>query len=208
MISQLNREAKEYLTMLSIPRRVENNVLHSEKLPVAQIKIDPQFSYTGNTSFVLYNVAHVEQHHFIVADEHKRVQRLLWFQFEGYLDNNNHKYNYSGLETMVLGNLTLLHDADVSNIDDDYKERPTSDSAHVVEFFRERDYAFGGDAMFKRMVWLDHDLRNELMIIYSEDLAPTGFSVSDLTKRGPYQAEWDSISKALQERALASFSIQ
>jgi len=193
--------------MSSAPRTVLNNIIHSEKLPTVQIQIDPQFLYTGNTSFILYDVAHVEQHHFIVADEQKRVQRLLWFQFEGYLDNNDYKYDYSGLETMALKHLTFLHDADVLNIDDDYKERPTSDSAHVVEFFKDRGYILEGDTMFKRMVWLDADLRNELMVIYSEDLTPTGFSVSDLTKGGIHAAEWDSISKALHERALASFTI-
>ena len=194
--------------MSSTPRTVLNNVIHSENLPVVQIQIDPQFSYVGNINFILYNVAHVEQHHFIVADEQKRIQRLLWFQFEGYLDNNNHTYNYSGLETMQLGHLNFLHDADVLNIDADYKERPTSDSAHVVEFFKEKGYPFGGDSMFKRLVWLDADLRNELMIIYSEDLASPGFSASDLAKGGSHAMEWASLSKSLHERALSSFTVK
>ena len=194
--------------MPSASRQVENNILHSEKLPVANIQVDSRLFYAGNLSFVLYHVAHVEQHHFITIDENKLVQRLLWFQFEGYLPDNRHTYNYAGLDTMVIKDLTFLHDADVLNLDDDYKERPTSDSAHVVEFFRERGYTFEGDTMFKRMVWLDADLRNELMIIYSEALAPTGFSASDLTKGGPHAAEWDSMSKSLQERALASFTIK
>lgn len=194
--------------MSSASRTVENNVLHSEKLPIAQIQIDSQFFYAGNLSFVLYNVAHVEQHHFITMDAKRRVQRLLWFQFEGFLPDNRHKYNYAGLDTMVIKDLTFLHDADVLNIDDDHKERPASDSAHVVEFFRERGYTFEGDTMFKRMVWLDADLRNELMIIYSEALAPTGFSASDLTQGGPHASQWDSISKSLHERALASFTVK
>jgi hypothetical protein len=58
--------------------------------------------------------------------------------FEGYLDTNEHKYNYPPMETMTLNSLTFLHDADVLNIDDDYKERPTSDSAHVVDFLKEK----------------------------------------------------------------------
>ena len=194
--------------MPSASRKVENNVLHSEKLPVANIRVDSRLFYAGNLSFVLYHVAHVEQYHFITIDDNRRVQRLLWFQFEGYLPDNRYKYNYAGLDTMVIKDLPFLHDADVMNIDDDHKERPTSDSAHVVDFFRERGYTFEGDTMFKRMVWLDADLRNELMIIYSEALVSTGFSASDLTKGGPHASEWDSISKSLHERALASFTIQ
>jgi hypothetical protein len=161
----------------------------------------------GTTSFILYNVAHVEQHHFVVADARQRVQRLLWFQFEGYLDTNEHKYQYPAMETMTINGLTFLHDADVLNIDEDYRERPTSDSAHVVDFLREKGYTLEGDTMFKRMVWLDADLRNELMIIYSEDLAPSGFRLPDLAQGGPHAEEWSSISKSLHERALTSFTL-
>jgi len=46
------------------------------------------------------------------------------------------------------------------------------------------------------------------MIIYSEDLASTGFSVSDLAEGDSQAPEWTSISKSLHERALASFAIK
>ena len=196
------------LSMTSAPRTVQNNLLVSESLPVVKLQIDPQFTYVGTISFTLYGVAHVEQHHFVVANSRKRVQRLLWFQFEGYLDNNEHRYRYPGMETLTLKGLTFLHDADVMNIDGDYKERPTSDSAHVVDFLRENGYTLEGDTMFKRMVWLDANLRNELMIIYSEDLSPTGFRVSDLTKGGSDADKWSSISEALHQRALAGFTVE
>jgi hypothetical protein len=82
-----------------------------------------------------------------------------------------------------------------------------SDSAHVVDFLKEKRYVLSGELMTKRMVWLDTDLRNELMIIYSEIFGPTGYRVSDLTEGGPYAAEWPALSQALHERALASFTI-
>lgn len=193
--------------MTSPQRSVQNNMLRSEELPAIQIKIDPQFTYVGNTNFILYDVAHVEQHHFIVTDAQKRVQRRLWFQFEGYLDNNDHKYNYSGMEPLTLNGFIFLYNSYVLNIEDAYRERPTSDSAHVVDFLIEKGYVFSGDLMSKRMVWLDADLRNELMIIYSEILDPTGYHASDLTEGGPSGAEWPALSQALHERALASFTI-
>jgi hypothetical protein len=190
------------------PRIVQENILRSARLPAVEIRVDPQFVYAGRTSFILYDVAHVEQHHFVVADAGKRVERLLWFQFEGYLDNNEHRYRYPPMGTMTLNGLTFLHDADVLNIDEDYRERPTSDSAHVVDFLKARGYSFGGDTMFKRMVWLDPDLRNELMIIYSEDLGSTGFRIEDLAKGGPHAGQWSAISDTLHQRALASFSVE
>ena len=193
--------------MTSPQRSVQNNILRSEELPAIQIKIDPQFAYIGHTNFILYDVAHVEQHHFIIADEQKRVQRRLWFQFEGYLDDNDHKYNDSGMEALTLHNFTFLHNSYVLNIEDVYRERPTSDSAHVVDFLTEKGYVLSGELMTKRMVWLDADLRNELMIIYSEILGSTGYRVSDLSEGGLSAAEWPALSQALHERALASFTI-
>ena len=194
--------------MTATPRTVQNNLLRSDEVPVARLQVDALFRYVGNTSFILYDIAHVEQLHFVVADSKNRVEQLLWFQFEGYLDNNQRKYNYSGMETVVLKDLTFLHDADVSNIDDDYNERPTSDFAHVIDFLKEKGYTLEGDAMFKRLVWLDTGLRNELMIIYSENLASTGYKIADLSKGGRSAAEWPVLSRSLHERALASFTIQ
>ena len=193
--------------MAFIQRTGQDTILRSEKLPAIAIQIDPAFKYAGSTSFILYEIARAEQHHFVVVDSERRVERLLWFQFEGYLENNDRHYRYPPMETLSLNGFSFLHDADVLNIDEDYLERPTSDSAHVVDFLRDKGYTLGGDTMFKRLVWLDPDLRNELMIIYSEDLTPTGFRATDLTEGGPAAAKWVAISQGLQERSLSSFKI-
>ena len=130
-------------------------------------------------------------------------------QFDDYLDNNEHKYRYpSSIGTMTLNGLTFLYDADLLNIDKDYRERPTSNSAHVVDFLKEQGYSLGGDAMFKRMVWLDESLRDELMIIYSEELRPTGLRAADLAEGGANADQWSALAEALQRRALASFSVE
>jgi hypothetical protein len=193
--------------MAFIQRTGADTILRSDSLPTIAILIDPEFKYAGSTSFILYEVARAEQHHFVVADAERRVERLLWFQFEGYLEDNDRRYRYARMDTMSINGFTFLHDADILNIDEDYRERPTSDSAHVVDFLRDKGYTFGGDTMFKRMVWLDADRRNELMIIYSETLNPTGYRPSDLTEAGPAAAEWEPISRSLQERSLSSFRI-
>ena len=69
--------------MAFIQRTGQTTILRSEKLPVIAIEIDPVFRYVGSTSFILYEIARVEQHHFVVADAERRVLRQLWFQFEG-----------------------------------------------------------------------------------------------------------------------------
>ena len=193
--------------MAFIQRTGQDTVLRSEKLPVIAIQIDPEFKYAGSTSFILYEVAHAEQHHFVVPDSERRVLRRLWFQFEGFLENNSKTYNYSGLETLSLNDFAFLHNTYPMNIEEAYEARPTSDSTHAVDFLKEKGYLLTGDIMSHRMVWLDADQRNELMIIYSEVLDVTGYRPSDLSEGGPAAAEWEALSQGLQERSQTSFKI-
>ena len=193
--------------MAFVQRTEQGTILRSDRLPAIDIQIDPEFKYVGSTSFILYDLAHAEQHHFVVADAERRVMRQLWFQFEGYLEDNTRTYNYSGMDTLSLNGFSFLHDTNPLNIEQAYEARPTSDYAHLVEFLREKGYLLTGDMTYHRLVWLDEDLRNELMIIYCEVLAPTGYRLSDIAEGGPAASEWPALSHALQERSLSSFKI-
>lgn len=188
-------------------RQVEQNTLLSERLPAVRIQVAAPFEYAGGLQFTLYNVAHVEQHHFLVADAARRVQRLLWFQFEGYLPDNQYTYDYSIATTLDLDGLTFLHDQNVHDIEADYRDRPTSDSAHVVDFLRLYGYTFSGETVFKRLVWLNRARRDELMIIYSEDLALLGYTIAELNPDDAAQPAWAEIAAGLHARALASFQL-
>ena len=193
--------------MAFIQRTGQDTILRSEKLPAIEIQVDREFKYAGSTSFILYEIAHVEQHHFVVPDAERRVLRQLWFQFEGYLDGNNRTYKYSGMESLNLNGFPFLHNAEPFNVEESYETRPTSDFAHVVDFLQEKGYRLTGDFMYHRMVWLDAELRNELMIIYCEVLDATGYRLSDVAEGAPAAAEWAALSQALQERSLSSFKI-
>jgi hypothetical protein len=193
--------------MAFVQRTGQETTLRSEKLPAIAIQIDPDFRYVGSTSFILYDIARVEQHHFVVADAERRVLRQLWFQFEGYLENNNRTYNYRGMDSLSLNGFNFLHDAYPMNVEEAYEARPISDFAHVVDFLNEKGYLLTGDMMCHRMVWLEADLRNELMIIYSEVMDTTRYRLADIAEGGPAAAEWPALSQALQERSLSSFKI-
>jgi hypothetical protein len=193
--------------MAYIQRTGQDTLLRSDKLPVVTIQVDPEFRYAGSTSFILYEIARVEQHHFVIPDAQRRVLRQLWFQFEGYLENNSHTYDYSGLESLHLNGLPFVHDAYPINIENTHEARPTSDYAHVIDFLRDKGYLLTGDMMAHRLVWLDAELRNELMIIYWEALDAAGYRLADIAEEGPKAAEWPALSQALQERSLSSFRI-
>ena len=63
--------------------------------------------------------------------------------------------------------------------------------------------------MYVRLVHLlDQEKRKELMIIYGEDLAPTGLSASELEKGGKAYDQWPGIEKSLIERAQKKITIQ
>ena len=112
------------------------------------------------------------------------------------------------MESLSVNGLDFLHDADVMNINEDYAERPSSDSAHVIDYLNNMGYVMEGNVMFKRMVWLDPNLRNELMIIYSEDLRPTGYSIPELTNGENTTDKRIQLFRILHERALSSFRIE
>ena len=193
--------------MAFIQRTGQDTILHSDHLPAIEIQIYPEFRYVGSTSFILYEICRVEQHHFVVPDAERRVLRQLWFQFEGYLDNNKHTYDYSGLDTLSLNGFPFRHNAYTINIEQVYEARPTSDYAHVVNFLKEKGYLLTGDMMAHRMFWVDAELRNELMIIYWEVLDATGYRLAEIAEGGPAAGEWPALSQGLQERSLSSFKI-
>ena len=101
----------------------------------------------------------------------------------------------------------LVEECEMDQWDEDYRKRPNSDSAHVVDFLKTKGYRLGGDVVFKRLVWLDHDKRNELMIIYSEDLGLTEYPVGDLSEAGVPVAKRPEFAQPLHDRAMASFFI-
>jgi hypothetical protein len=192
--------------MAFIQRTGEDTILRSEKLPAIAIQIDPAFKYAGSTSFILYEIARAEQHHFVVADAQRRVLRQLWFQFEGYLENNDYTYDVS-LEPLRLNGFTFQHNTYPVNIEQTCEARPASDYAHVVDFLKDKGYLLTGDMMAHRLFWLDADLRNELMINYWEVLDATGYRLADLAEGGPAADQWQGFSQALQERSLSGFKI-
>ncbi len=60
---------------------------------------------------------------------------------------------------------------------------PGSDREHIDTMVRNKGYTMPAGMMYVRLVHLlDDQKRKELMIIYGEDLAPTGLTVADLRR--------------------------
>ncbi|GEM_PF-276991 len=189
-------------------RRVEGQILTSTAQPAVRLQFDNKFKYIGNQSFILYDNARVEQHFFVDADGQGRIKRLYWVQFEGYLPNNTETYNYKVNKTVNLGGLDFIADAYARNIKDS-SGRPGSDGSRARAFLESNGYRMASDDIIsQRLVHLpDESKRNELMIIYTEDLSAMKLTAADVTEGGRAAARWDEISKGLLERAVRDLKI-
>ena len=190
-------------------RNVKDQVLTSLEMPAVQIEFDKSFEYVGNHSFILYDVANAEQHFFVDSDKERRIKRMYWVQFEGYLPSNTHTYRYKVNKTANIGGLEFVADAYARNIKGN-PGRPDSDSARARAFLESKGYRMASDdVLSQRLVHLvDEAKRNELMIIYLEDLSGMGLTAADLAEGGRAAARWDEISNGLLDRAVKGMKIR
>ena len=66
----------------------------------------------------------------------------------------------------------------------------------------------GTEFLSQRLVHLvDEAKRNELMIIYIEDLSGRGLTSADLNEGGAAQSRWNEIAAGLLERAQKNMKI-
>jgi hypothetical protein len=189
-------------------RIVTGNVLVSERDPKIRIELPKPVHYVGADRFVLYDIADCELHAFVEADSDKNVQRLYWVQFEGYLPNKpDLHYTYDSPRHATIGGLDFYIDTSVRNQTD--STTSGSDREHILALIRSKGYKLPAGMMSVRLVHLlDEQKRKELMIIYSEDIAPTGSTATDLKPGGKAHDQWPAIERSLIERAEKSLQIQ
>ena len=155
---------------------MEGNVITSARDPRVRIRLPKSAQYVGADRWVLYDIADCELHLFVDADSKMNVQRLYWVQFEGYLPTRPElKHTYDSPRHTNLGGMDFYVDTWVRR--KDAEMRPGSDLEHVVALLRTKGYHMPDGMMYVRLVHLlDERKRQELMIIYAEDVAPSGFT--------------------------------
>ena len=84
-----------------------------------------------------------------------------------------------------------------------------SDEDHIMALILSRGYKMPAGMMSVRLVHLlDEQKRKELMIIYSENLKPTGFAAADFKKGGKAENLWLSLEDDLLVRARQEIKIE
>jgi hypothetical protein len=189
-------------------RKVENNnVIISERDPKVRIELPKSVQYVGTERWVLLGIADCELHAFVEADEQQNVQQLYWVQFEAYLPSKPKLHHrYDSPQHATIGGLDFYVDTWTST--NDKKAGAGSDIEHIKALIRTHGYKMPAGMMYVRLVHLlDEQKRKELMIIYGEDLAPTGFTAADLKKGGKAHDQWPVIENGLVERAKKNLRI-
>jgi hypothetical protein len=189
-------------------RRVEGNIIRSERDPRVQIVLPTPVQYVGADRWILYGMADCELHAFVQADAEKTVQRLYWVQFESYLPTRpelRHKYNSP--RHAEIGGMDFYVDTWVKKSSSDVT--PDSDEEHIHSLIEAKGYRIPGGMMSVRLVHLlDEQKRKELMVIYSEDVSATGLSAEDLRKGGRAYDRWPGIEAKLIERAERAIKVE
>ena len=190
-------------------RSVKGQVLMSKSLPAVRLTFDRNFKYIGSQDFILYDVARAEQHFFVDADAQGNIKRFYWVQFEGYLPSNTHTYNYKSPKIVNIAGLDFFADTYFVNAKTN-PSRPDSDGSRMQAFLKSKGYRIvGDDVMLQRLVYMaDEGKRNELMIIYMEDLSPLGLTAADLSPNGSAASRREELTKALLERAQKGMKIE
>ena len=189
-----------------------NSVIHSGESVTVHV---PQgATHAGSERFTLYDVADAEVHVFVEADANKRMRRLWWIQFESYLPAKPElSYNYAeGNRPIELGGVrTWLRSNPVPTTG---PMRAGSDREAVFRILKRAGIGIPDGVMNVRLVQILDDPqgtgkgRRELMIIYSEDLMPTGKTLAELTTDGKPNAAWAPLEQELVKRATESVRVE
>jgi hypothetical protein len=188
-------------------RGVKANAILSERDPKVRIQLPKSVRYVGADRWVLYDIADCELHAFVEADG-SNVHRLYWVQFEGYIPTKPElKHQYDSPRHVKIGGLDFYVDTWIRATDAETK--PGSDREHIEALIRAKGYKMPAGMAYVRLVHLlDEQKRKELMIIYGEDVAPTGFSAAELQEGGKARDRWPAIEKDLVERAAEKIAIE
>lgn len=193
-------------------RTAAGHAVISRRDPAVEITLPGSARYVGTDRFLLSkpalgNTEACDLYAFVEADKGRQVGRFWWVQFEGYLPSQpDLQMTYDSPRHVTIGGLDFYVDAGVSHAG--RVQEPGSDGAHFYSLLASHGYR-RGDLMWVRLVHLtDATKRKELMIIYAESLAPTGFSAAQLGEGGAEHARWAAIEDRLIRRAEQSLRLR
>lgn len=198
----------------TIAGRIEaNRVIHPGP-PALAIRLPAAATYVGSERFALYGVADCEIHVFVEADSARRIHRFYWVQFESYLPSRpDARYNYgeSDRRMELWGAAAWVRPF---LIDTTRVPRAGSDTERVRAILEGAGYRAPPQMLAVRTIRLLDDPegtgygRNELMLIYAEDLGESRTRAEAVTTDGRPNERFAAIGGPLIQRATSAFSVE
>lgn len=193
-------------------RAVVGNTVISRHDPAVEIRLARSVHYVGTARFVLSDrnlgqFDNCELFAFVDSDSSRRIRKFDWIQFEAYLPTHPQLHHvYNSPRHATIAGLDFYVDTGVSASD----ETPAagSDDAQFSALLASHGYR-RTDEIYVRLVHLtDATKRRELMIIYAESLAGSGYTAAQLEEGGKDHAKWAAIADALIRRGERSVTIR
>jgi hypothetical protein len=192
-----------------LQRTVESgNILVSSENPRIRIKVDEALTYVGGITKTLSGNAQAEIHYFVEPDSANQIHRRFHVQFEHFLPDNNHTYNYELPDRIKLGEHEYMHNAGGYAVQLVFDTRPDSDMAAGYNFLKSKGYNLPEEVLYRRFVRvIGEDRRAEILMIYTENAAVYGAPLADYAEGGPAHDSAEAIQEGMLQRALAAFNV-
>jgi len=183
----------------------QESLVSSERWPQVTVSTSEEFMLLGSTTIDLYEVARAEIHIFVEI-ENRVVRRLYWIQFEGYYEENDITYDYSEEPWRVeIDGLSFYAGSNAYEKENITEAIVGSDSHAVAQMVEGSGFSLPNEIIRSRLVHLDDARRNELMIIYMEDLELSGATLEDLETNNFEQSR---LFELIRDRAVTGLDIQ
>ena len=186
-----------------LSRSVTGNTLFSQNDPPVRMTFDEGFEYIGGQKFILYGTAAVEQHFFVEEHPDGTLKSFFWLQFEGFLPDNDYTYDYSSSPLRLqIGDFDFYTDTAAGTSNRFLRLGwPGTDGYLARKLAADKGYAMPADYAYARLVHIPDDAsRKELLIIFMEDLAPTGWTGESLREGGEHEGRWPEVEAAHLDR--------
>jgi hypothetical protein len=184
------------------------NILFSPDRPRIRIQVDDAFEYVGGIVVPLAGIALAEIHYFVEADAGNCLLRRFHVQFEHFLPENDHTYNYRLPDTIRLGAHEWMHNPGGYPVQLVFDTRPDSDMAAGYTFLKQHGIVLPEEVFYRRFVRvLGDDRRAEIIMVYSENAALTSATVEQYGEGGLLRQQAAAFHDALLQRALSAFTI-
>ncbi len=189
-------------------RRVEDNTLISDKLPVIKVVVSKEFAYVGRFDFKIRDVAEGERFVFVDAADNK-VKRLFIAQFEGFLSHVDDFYRYSFDNAIILGSHKFRHNNYAYSNKESRLQNPEGEGTLTEEFLKERGYEVEDELMMSRFITVpEENKKHELILFYLENVSTSKYKLSEFYKEDSATYVWKEIGLSLKARSLNAFEIK